>query len=73
MYVLLYVNRDNHPSYIQGSIEQINEQLITIWADGAVDTYDWDCGPWQLLGMEDGQLTPMANVTCTLVPHFEVN
>ena len=74
MYVLLYVNTDHQPCYIQGSIKEINDALRTIWTDGDIDEYEWEaCDNWKLLGIEDGALTPMSNVDVNLVPHFEVN
>lgn len=73
MYVLLYVNQDNEPCYIQGSMEYINAAFRNIWAGGGVDREEWAYQePWQLLGIEDGELTPMANVTGIIAPHFEV-
>ena len=74
MYVLLYINQDNQPCYIQGSMEHINATFRNIWTDGDVDMEEWAYQePWQLLGIEDGLLTPMASVTSNMVPHFEVN
>ncbi len=74
MYILLYVNQDNQPCYIQGSMEHINETFRSIWTDGDVDREEWGYQePWQLLGIEDGRLTPMSNVTGIIAPHFEVN
>jgi hypothetical protein len=73
MYVLLYVNQDNQPSYIQGSVDEINSQLRTLWMNGDIDREDWDFfSNWQLLGIEDGALTPMGNVECSHTPYFEV-
>jgi hypothetical protein len=73
MYVLLYVNQDNQPCYIQGSMEHINAAFRNIWIDGDVDREEWGYQePWQLLGIEDGRLTPMYNVTGIIAPHFEV-
>lgn len=72
-YVLLYVNTDKQPCYIQGSVEEINEQLRTLWLNGDIDRDDWRCcTPWEMLGIEDGRLTPMGNVDCATIPHFEV-
>jgi hypothetical protein len=73
MYVLLYVAEDNKPSYIQGTLEKINEALRRLWMKGVIDREDWDYyRNWQLLGIEDGVLTPIANVDCLSVPYFEV-
>lgn len=74
MYVLLYINQDNQPCYIQGSMEHINAAFRNIWTDGDVDREEWAYQePWQLLVIEDGRLTPMSNVTGNIAPHFEVN
>ena len=74
MYVLLYKDKDNQPCYIQGSMEHINAAFRNIWTDGDVDREEWAYQePWQLLGIEDGRLTPMSNVTGNVAPHFEVN
>lgn len=74
MYILLYVDQDMRPAYIQGTVEEINERLRTLWMNGDIDKDEWDYrSNWQLLGVEDGVLTPMSNVDCNTVPHFEVN
>jgi hypothetical protein len=74
MYVLLYINSEGQPSYIQGRVEEINARLRTLWMNGEIDREDWDYRqPWQLLGIEDGGLTPMANVECSSTPYFEVH
>jgi hypothetical protein len=74
MYVLLYVDQDKQPCYIQGTMQEINDVLRTRWTNGDIDREDWEFySNWQLLGMEDGQLTPMGNVECLNTPYFEVN
>ena len=73
MYVLLYVDQDNQPCFIQGSMAEINYTLRTRWINGDIDSEDWEFhSNWKLLGIEDGALTPMENVQVNLVPHFEV-
>lgn len=73
MYVLLYVDKDLLPCYIQGTMAEINEKLHTRWVNGDIDKDNWEYpGYWQLLGIEDGQLTPMNHVNMNTVPHFEV-
>lgn len=73
MYVLLYVDRDMIPCFIQGSMTEINEKLRTRWINGDIDKYNWEeYHNWQLLGIEDGRLTPMNHVQVNTVPHFEV-
>lgn len=72
MYVLLYVDVNKQPCYIQGSMEEINSQLRTLWMNHCIDRYDWDLyDNWQLLGVEDGCLTPMNRVDCVNIPYFE--
>jgi len=72
-YVLLYVNTDMQPEFIQGTVEEINERLRTLWINGDIDRDDWEFrSPWQLLGVEGDQLTPMERVECNSIPHFEV-
>jgi hypothetical protein len=54
-------------------MEHINAAFRSIWTDGDVDREEWVYQePWQLLGIEDGRLTPMSNVTSNMTPHFEV-
>lgn len=73
MYVLLYVDSDGMPCYIQGSMDTINETFRTRWVNGDIDKDEWEDGNnWQLLGVEDGLLTPMNHVAMATVPHFEV-
>ena len=72
-YVLLYVDQDMTPCYVQGSMAEINERLRTRWINGDIDSEEWEYRQnWQLLAIEDGQLTPLSNVACNTVPHFEV-
>lgn len=74
MYVLLYVDQDKQPCYIQGTMDQINDQLRTRWLNGDIDVDDWEyyCN-WKLLGIEDGELTPIEHVECRNSPHFDVS
>lgn len=73
MYVLLYINAEHEPCFIQGTMAEINDKLRTRWINGDIDKDDWAYSDrWQLLGIEDGMLTPMGNVECTVTPHFEV-
>ena len=72
-YVLLYVDHDMIPCYVQGSMAEINERLRTRWINGDIDSEEWEYRQnWQLLAIEDGQLTRLSNVACNTVPHFEV-
>lgn len=74
MYVLLYVDTDNQPAYIQGSIDEINSRLRTLWRNEDIDAEDWEYhSNWQLLGIEDGGLTPIDRVECRNTPYFEVH
>lgn len=73
MYVLLYVDQNSQPCYIQGSMDEINKAMRTVWVNGDIDHDDWEYSQnWELLGIEDGQLTPMEGASCSVVPHFEV-
>jgi hypothetical protein len=73
MYVLLFTDECQNPRYIQGSIEEINAEFRVLWNEGVIDRSEWDGKePWQLLGIEDGRLTPMSNVDADRVPQFEV-
>jgi len=72
-YVLLYVNQYRKPCYIQGTVEQINAQLRAVWLNGEIDPDEWEYhGSWEMLAIENGELTPMAHVELFKVPQFEV-
>jgi hypothetical protein len=72
-YVLLYVNQDKQPCFIQGSMAEINDRLRTLWLNGDIDQEDWEYyHNWKLLGIEDGQLIDMENTECHSTPHIEV-
>ena len=74
MYVLLYVDSNNEPGYIQGTVEEINTRLRTLWMNGDIDRDEWEFRqPWQLLGIENGGLTPIERVECSYTPHFAVH
>ena len=69
-YVLIYVNIDMQPEFIQGTVQEINERLRTLWINGDIDRDDWEFrAPWRLLGIEGDQLTQMGNVECNSI-HF---
>jgi hypothetical protein len=73
MYMLLYVDSNKQPRYILGSIDEINDELQTLWMNGDIDRDDWEqYSNWELLGIESGSFTPMGNVECTSIPYFEV-
>lgn len=73
MYVLLYVDQNSQPCYIQGSMDEINTEFRKRWVNGDIDQDEWEYRQnWQLLGIEDGQLTPVEGASCAIVPHFEV-
>ena len=72
-YVLLVVRDGHHPDYFQGSIDEINEALRKAMDDQSIDTDDWEFYQnWQLLAIEDGQLTPVNNYCARSIPQFEV-
>ena len=73
MYVLIYTDEYQNPRYIQGSIEEIIAEFRKVWKAGEVNAEDWDYKePWQLLSIEDGLLTPMANIEVVRISQFEV-
>ena len=73
-YVLLYVNQDRKPCYIQGTVEQINAKLRTLWLAGAINPDDWKYrGSWEMLGIENGELTPIEYAEVSNAPQFEVS
>ena len=72
-YVLIYTDSENHPEYIQGSIEKINDELKTRCLSGEIEHADWDYyQKWKLLAIEDGRLTPVNTVECHITPYLEV-
>jgi hypothetical protein len=55
-------------------MREINEVLRTRWMNGDINQDNWEYySNWQILGIEDGQLTPMGNVECLNTPYFQVN
>lgn len=73
MYVLLYVNQDKQPCHIQGSMAEINERLRTLWLNGDILREEWEYyHTYDLLTIEDGQLTPVGNWEQAPIPHFNV-
>jgi len=74
MYVLIYVNIDGKPCYTQGTIEEINADIRNQCALGQIDQEDWDFyGSFDLLCIEDGQLTPVNSWEMTRLPQFWAN
>jgi hypothetical protein len=42
--------------------------------NGDIDREEWEYrSPWQMLGIEDGALTPIERVECSHTPYFEVH
>jgi len=76
MYVLLYINADDKPDYIQGaSVDEINARLAIESKNAYLEDVfgEWQIKDnWQLLGIEDNRLTPLANVEMYTVPQFNV-
>lgn len=73
-YVLLFVNGNNESDYIQGTLEYINTRFRGLWDSGYIDHDEFEFrSNYQLLGLEEGLLTPLANVTCSTSPQFVVN
>ena len=74
MYVLLYVNTDSQPCYVQGTLEEINAHVHKAWVAGDIDREDWDfSAPFDLLCIEDGALTTVNHWEMTNIPQFMVN
>ncbi len=74
-YVLLVVDADNKPRYLQGTLAEINAELRTLCANDEIDSDNWDfSSPWELLYIEDDRLTPtpVERVQCMSIPQFEV-
>lgn len=71
-YVLLVVDIDNKPCYLQGTIAEINVELRTLWAKDEIDRDNWDFSSWELLSIEDDRLTPVERVQCISIPQFDV-
>ena len=73
MYVLMYVNQDKQPCFIQGNMAEINERLRTLWLNDEIDQEDWEYySNYNLLAIEDGQLTNVENWNQKILPHIEV-
>ena len=74
MYVLLYVNTDSQPCYVQGTMEEINAHQRSQCGLGYIDREDWAFStPFDLLCIEDGALTPVNSWEITSIPQFMVN
>jgi hypothetical protein len=73
-YVLLFNRGGNgQPDYFQGSIEEINKQLMGAWLNEDIDQEEWDFSQnWQLLAIEDDRLTAVNMCVVTSVPQFSV-
>lgn len=67
-YVLMFVLDGRQPSYIQGSIKEINEVL----RDGAINDSIDHRQNWLLLKVEDGFLTPVHDYEYRNVLQFSV-
>jgi hypothetical protein len=73
MYVLLYVNTDSQPCYVQGTMAEINAHVHQAWINGDIDPDDWEfSSPFEMLCIEDGRLTPVNHWEMTRVPQFIV-
>lgn len=73
MYVLMYVNQDKQPCFIQGSMAEINERLRTLWLNTEINQADWEFyHNYDLLAIEDGRLTSVGNWEQDTIPHFNV-
>ena len=73
-YVLIYINGESQPAYIQGTLEHINKKIQQLWLDGDIDRDDWEfSSPFELLCIEDGVLTRVNSWEMTPIPQFVVN
>ncbi len=71
MYVLLFVDENKQPRYLQGTIAEINTRLAELWEADEIDRDDWDFySNFQLLAIEDGQLTPVEGWEAMNIPQF---
>lgn len=74
MYVLLYVNTDSQPCYVQGTIEEINAHVRSQCGLGYIDREEWEFSShFDLLCIEDGALTTVNSWEMTNSPQFMVN
>lgn len=73
MYVLLYTDTDNNPCYVQGTLAEINTNLHKAFVNGEVDLSLWDSySPFQLLCIEDDELTPINSWEIKSIPQVVV-
>jgi hypothetical protein len=71
MYVLLYLDTIGHPAYTQApNLELLNQQIRTLWSESQIDQYYWEEGRYQLLGLEENELTPVNHWDCEEVPQI---
>lgn len=73
MYVLLFVDNDKRPRYLQGTLAEINKSLAKLWEANEIDADDWEYyRNYELLAIEDGVLTAVNRWDVKNVPQFEV-
>lgn len=73
-FVLLFVDQNKQPRFIQGTVDQINAELRELWQDNEIDRDDWGFyGNWKLLGIESDQIAEIESIECVLTPQFVVN
>lgn len=71
-YVLIFVDADNRPQYLQGTITAINTELKKLWENGDIDREDWDFNqPWDLLVVRGGMLVEVENAAMGGIPQLE--
>jgi hypothetical protein len=72
-YVLLFVDNDKQPRYLQGTLAEINKRLAELWEANEIDTEDWEYySNYDLLYIEDGQLQKASSWEAMTVPQFTV-
>lgn len=73
MYVLLYVDYRGSPAYIQApNLELLNQQVRTLWEQTDIDQDSWGDDAYQLLYIEENELTHVNHSDCAMVPQFTV-
>ena len=74
MYVLLFVDENKQPRYLQGTLAEINKRLAEMWEANEIDTDDWEYySNYDLLAIEDGALTKVNRWELMNIPQFVVD
>lgn len=74
IYVLLYVDDNNQPRVIQGTLERVNKQLHDLWVGNHIDHDDWEnYENWTLMSLEENRLTTVTVAECIRIPQILVD